>query len=833
MAKDTLELFSFKLDESTVSNERVNYLYLPKPWRDFIRKDREGYQLKIKPKNLGKKLQAVFSKIFHVSWRNDEPWLLADEKVDPQIIKLICLNWFATEEKCSVSELPAEVQNASLVWEIALMGDLYRKYKKDAWRYDWIPGLMARKFSNMPHFISIKNGLNRKLKFHHVYFNNKHECMSEPIKGNEKDGYFSYVIRFSLKTRGGLPEPSILNVSFGIRRFLQKGISISSIIHPKRKGSILFSLKNPFIQDNPSFGSYAQLKFRRTFNGHITWAEGVDKLFADLLQVPFQPYEILKDPNSIINHQEMSVLVVYSDLVFQSKLNMSKVLSGIGLPEKSRLYDYFREKFPELQPLDLSFNISRRIDSMGKDAMPLQHSISGKRKINLEFWGEKELFTKMINTYLEENILSRKTDNIYSLNAEPAIDVEFTFKNSSKLAEALNAKEGNKAYERRVKWIKKFVTHKERNADPVMTLVEIDDKDNYEEGTDPKSANRIGLALANRISQFIYPLDSDEKESATKSRILNSLYDLLSDYGFLPASAKKLNQDRIFLGLGLIKGKKQGERNGEVCLPVVTKLFQNEVRVRLFGNSEWLPPNEALISASKIMTFLKKPSKNEEEAKRYKSFFKRALEDCLNSSNSNIVVFVDARLRNEKWYELTNPSLEHNQLPMALEHPEAAARVRAIRVNTTDDVPQYRINPKGEVRENRNQGLFKDSQSGIYYSVGARPDSMQKRLDLQKYNSPRTQIHQQRLVEFIPLETNIEEERDQLAKMAHNLRRLNIAYSFHTVLPYPLHIIKSIKKYVMADEFFDYDTDTFEEWEYEGEDEQLAFKFEEIEVEHV
>lgn len=77
--------------------------------------------------------------------------------------------------------------------------------------------------------------------------------------------------------------------------------------------------------------------------------------------------------------------------------------------------------------------------------------------------------------------------------------------------------------------------------------------------------------------------------------------------------------------------------------------------------------------------------------------------------------------------------------------------------------------------------------------------------------------------------TGDEKERDQLAKLGHNLRKLNIAYSFHTNLPYPLDIMKSLKKYIAdftEDGTLNNDPDAFEEWVYVGEDEQLVFLFE-------
>lgn len=825
MTKDQLELFSFQIDEKMFEHEKIFYMTLPQSWRDFIGKDKNKYRLKVKPSNLSKKLQALFPSIFHISWKKDEPWLYSDKEINPHIIKLICLNWLAYENTRSTEELPINVQNISLVWKCGKMRDL--SWKKDYWKYNWIPGLMAAKFANQTHYITIEDGYNGNLTFHHVYFNGKHECMSEPIRRKENGGYFSYVIRFSLKNRAGLPEPSIINVSFGIRRFLQRGIYKNSDINNRRKGSILVSISNPFFVEKVFANSYVQLKFKKTKNGEITWADGVDKLFADVLQVPFQPNDIVNNPNSYYKGDNFSALVVYSDLVFESKYNLSKVIGGIGLPEKWALFDYLKSIFSELNPLNTCENIlSKNKDSLGKNVLPLQHAYSPDTKICFEFWTSKELYDQAIKTYLKETILLQNSDGTYRLNAEPALDVDILFKDSTMLASALEPTNIEKAYHHRVRWIHKVIGPIEEQSQLTMALVEIDKKDKYDEKTDPKSANRIGLANTNRISQFIYPFEKDESENQKKSRLINSFYDLLADHGFLPARVKKLNEEKELIGFRLIKGIHK-EKQKDVYLPVVTRIYKNDVKVRLFDRNDWLTVRDALLSVSKNQKFIDFNSQDDTE--KYQSFFKRAVCNCLDSSTADFVIFLDAKLRSQKWVELMNPNLDFRHFPFHLEHPEAEKRIKVVRVSTEDDVSQYRINPNGNIEVNRNQGLFKDNSSDIYYSVGARPDTVQVKKSSQKYNNPLKPIRHQRLVEIIPLGTGDEKERDQLAKLGHNLRKLNIAYSFHTNLPYPLDIMKSLKKYIAdftEDGTLNNDPDAFEEWVYVGEDEQLVFLFE-------
>lgn len=830
MANDYLELFSFEHDETWADKEQIYYLCLPKCWQEFIEQGKEDYKLKMKPTNLGRKLQALFPDIFHVSWRNDEPWLLADKKVETAFIKALCLNWFAKVKECATTELPIEIQQAELVWVAGLGKELYSLYKENSWKFSWVPGLAARKFASQPHFLAVKDGYNGDLLFRHVFFNGNHECMSRLIKMKERHGYFAYVVRFSLNTRGGLPEPGIINVSFGIRRFLQKGLSSFFDIHPKRNGSILVSLDNPFFQDENSVASYAQLKFRRTKNGQVIWADGVDELFTDLIDVPFQLEEILKNPLAFMEHEQFSALIVYSDLVFTARENLSKALSGIGLPEKWALFDLTKTFFADWKPLEQSKLIHKNF--IGKDILPLQHTYPENTLMKVEVWGSKELYQEAINTYLNEQIIFKNGETVYRLNSEPSIDLEFIHKDTMKLKVALDEQHPDKAFMQRVKWLKKKLNARKDHSVITMSLVEIDRKENYKDETDPKHADRIGLAAAERISQFIYPLDTDEKQSEQKARIINSLYDLFSDHGFLPSRISNIKDDIVFLGMGLIQGKVKGKGKTVGFLPVVTKLYKNEMEARLFGGNDWLPLRDALLSASQLEEsfLLKRTNDGIEWFRRYQSFFKRAIEQCLYDYESQILIFIEAKLRNAKWSELTNPKLDKYGLPFSLENMNASDRVRVVRVNTTEDVPQYRIHPKGEIKINKNQGLFKDP-SGIYYSVGERPDTMQVKKSQQKYHNPNKLLQQQRLVEFIPLGTELEEEREQLAILAHNLRRLNIAYNVHTILPYPLDILKSIKKYIAVleqDEYQVEDPDSFEDWVFEGEHEQLAFTFSEL-----
>jgi len=438
-----------------------------------------------------------------------------------------------------------------------------------------------------------------------------------------------------------------------------------------------------------------------------------------------------------------------------------------------------------------------------------------EKRILLEFWTSEEIYRQAMELYAENRILIPNEDGTFWLNSEPKLLVEVTFKNSTDFSVALDLSKGDKAFDDRVRRIEKTLERNEDNGTMTMALVEINHKDNYEEQTDPKSANRIGLALTNRISQFIHPLEMEEKEDTKKARLINSFYDLLSDHGFLPARYLKLKNENLILGFSLIKGKHR-ENQKDMYLPVVTRMKGSEVKIRLFGGREWFTVWEALLAVCKDQRFIQKPAQYNDEAAKYRSFFERTVSECLREYKDDIVVLLDANLRTLQWKELTNPNLDLNDLPFHINEPECKSRVKVIRVSDEKDVHQYRIRDKNEV--NRNQGLFKDAEAKLYYGIGAKPGTIKMSPFLQKYNSPGKFIPHQQIVEYIPLGNMNDEERDELAKLAHHLRKLNIAYNVHTKLPYPLDIMKSVRKYVrtLKDYEYDYD-DSFEDWELVGE----------------
>jgi len=93
-------------------------------------------------------------------------------------------------------------------------------------------------------------------------------------------------------------------------------------------------------------------------------------------------------------------------------------------------------------------------------------------------------------------------------------------------------------------------------------------------------------------------------------------------------------------------------------------------------------------------------------------------------------------------------------------------------------------------------GIFKGS-NGIYYSVSLKPDTMIRIGKTHtKYANPTKLLLQQGITELIPIGYSSEKEQDEMIRKVYRMRRLILAYNFHTKYPYLLHLNNKLRKYV-------------------------------------
>lgn len=795
----TLELFSFTLDEKVLKEETLYYMEFPKSWRKYLESKKTGrnyFQMSIWPSNLGDQLTAMFPQIFRVDWRDWQPWLLADEKIDENLLKEICIRWFEREEIKS-EDLAKSMKDERLVWQEKKVGELFNDRDFESVRFNWIPAFIARKFAREKRNLCIEGSLDKDLQFKHIRFSGKHECMSEVIYNEKRDFYFSYVMRFTYETRGFLPESGVLNVKIGIRRFLQQPVDIIKNIHGKRHGSILIGLKNPFYV-NSSVQSMSQWKFEKRGN-NITWTKGAGELFADILldNEDLQPTKVVQNPIPHIENENLQVLAVYSDLVYKG-YNRSRTLPGVGLPEKWALFNLIKESLPALTPLPELKEVKGWMSSAR--IFPLVHPYEAGSTIRLEVWHEtnlketlvealKEVKDGTIDTYAIRHV----RNNVFAIHAEPEIYVEIIERNSEGIIHGLEMDRYKDKARVEQMYMKELDTHFRRldgrNDDEVIySLVEIDRPEVYGQN-DPKQALRTAFAKANRVTQFIHPPESKDDDDNLAMRIINSFFDLLTDAGMLPKRYKALDIDGIILSFGFIRGFGNSE------YPVMSKLREGRLQMRMFGSNEWVPFQESLFKAAILEKDNLLYRYNREHKKRCESFFLNELLRVLDETDEKITVIVDHRI---KYYSsiFTNGRLQSDKLFNELGLQEYKDRLHFVRINHSDEIPHYRINLKGKEKVNRNAGVYKD-EAGIYYTISIRPDTMRSTKHVEtKYDYPMSNFMRQRIVEFIPIGYGEEQEIDELVRLIYKMRRLTAAYRVHTTLPLQLHLNNKLAKYL-------------------------------------
>lgn len=71
-------------------------------------------------------------------------------------------------------------------------------------------------------------------------------------------------------------------------------------------------------------------------------------------------------------------------------------------------------------------------------------------------------------------------------------------------------------------------------------------------------------------------LREDETEKERKNRLINSFFELVADYGFLPKRMQNINEELLILGFRLIK-------LGTAYLPAISRIYKNDVKIRLFS----------------------------------------------------------------------------------------------------------------------------------------------------------------------------------------------------------------------------------------------------------
>ena len=125
------------------------------------------------------------------------------------------------------------------------------------------------------------------------------------------------------------------------------------------------------------------------------------------------------------------------------------------------------------------------------------------------------------------------------------------------------------------------------------------------------------------------------------------------------------------------------------------------------------------------------------------------------------------------------------------------SNLRLIRINNTDEVPEYFIYNKKNNNINKQSGVFK-GENNTYYLVGKRQESDQTPNGATKCDRPNKPLRRPSIYEVNIIGASDEDDRDKIALITQELRKMNISYDNHTSLPLPLYVSNRITEYIFA-----------------------------------
>ncbi|MBG9795968.1 hypothetical protein ABD76_27445 [Paenibacillus dendritiformis] len=851
-----MQLFELEVKEEAFYDEVVHLMYMPPSWRNYLKdqtyseqssarqgKSSNDYKLAFKVKPLGKKLQSIFPEIINVALdykfvETDLPWIVATEKISESLIKRLTLGWLASAKKCTVSELPEDLKKVELSWITTRFGEIPTDpTQKIIDKYQWLPAFAALKFCAEPRKVELGQGIIKEFQFYHTIFNGKHECVTEPYMKSSKHDPFSYALRVSLQNRGGDADRMLLSVSVGRRRYVKdskikmdkKAKELVCYLKDNHACSVLVSVQNPELDQHTK--SFSQLQFERFWDKNketfTRWKDALDNLYWDILYGgSFEADMLLTQPIAYLEGKGGITAWVVNHNSFRNAGNWVK--AGLGISEKRGLFNAFKEVLAayDIKPLQPIVGMPR--NKMNNKRLPIV--CHKAQDIIIEVYSSKEMFAAMKQAYTTPlkfiDTVSKKeagvvifkrqiSDSMYELNSNKEVTVEFIHRDPEGIVHELEigTYTADIAYTKLVEQMKRklaiYSTHRDKKT---LALIELNGKDSWREGADPKTAIRDAMKQSGRLSQFIEPLtnqrdvsdeivvegDEDTGSNTDTGRMVNALLDLLNDAGFLSHNVTKLEEDKLILSFHVLKADKD-------YLPVVSKMDGTEVVIKMLGADTWIPLGDAPFHLHRAK-MLKQPNKYKNNSSAvFKAFVTQVIENELDRDDRPIVVMMNAQLR-KGWLDvLQNPRIQYDVVPYLNERLANESRIKFIRINTTQDVPQYRIfDPANEDTPKKESGIFKDPL-GIYYGVGGRPSAWKGSLvtDI-KFTSPSKLLLQQRAVECIPLGPLDENERDELANLVDQLRRVGLTFDTHTVDPYPIKVLHILSKYLTGnEEFFD------------------------------
>lgn len=346
--------------------------------------------------------------------------------------------------------------------------------------------------------------------------------------------------------------------------------------------------------------------------------------------------------------------------------------------------------------------------------------------------------------------------------------------------------------------------------EPTVAFVELADRDGFDKDADPKFADRLGYALAGRLTQFFTPTT----DVSLPDRALSALRDLLRQLGIRSPypHVNGLPVHLNFVGVWLIKryAKRSPTRTGQF-LPVLVHIDArtSEIRATAPGLGEsWLPYRLALLAIAE-------GEANGLDRRAIAPFLRQVIRTDVIPQGDTLLLCHAHNLRDD-WAWLRNTRITQDRLGFDDGRPQPIGqwpglRVIRVRENQSSETPEWYA--QSGTQESFASGLWQIGER-VFASTYYKPKQLKNlSTSLSKLStwtakggkrrgeprSPRPDVHawNPALIELTVACLQPGDDPHLWATMVHHLRKAAVHYDEATSLPWPLHLAAQIQEYAL------------------------------------
>lgn len=649
--------------------------------------------------------------------------------------------------------------------------------------------------------------------------------MSQPVSDSKsKPNYYSIGLQLSLQTTP--PERTcMLLIDCSVKRF------ISNI--KEGKENIFLS------EDIHAYVATGNSKYRRITLSHLAKKEeGSDKYIHSWYKPEQECYNIynsvlLPSADDVLYHPEHylkgsakpQILLPYKNGM---KFTDMYIGTGVSVKDKQEIFSQLSKlmkEFADMAELATPIKQSKAVHntpSSNTSKAELQRihcerlkQCTGMSDLRIEIYGHSS------DSELSEKLKTEFEAYLGGEEYRSVFPVDIVEKELGSLSDMMED-DTFMSHIQRIEEVKKQVPLSDKIVGAIVILPDMRD-----EAGDPKDALRAGFAETNRITQFITP-DETKKDDPSEHRVKGAVMDMLRQFGYTEFYEKRGMKNNPAFGADTVgmyilhqlkplwAEKSKLAKDTARFLPVYVTYNVRSGKVSVDSDlleKRHLSYSEALIAFSKLSRdkdFVQKCVDSSRSGFRTKLL---GLQSLYQNDPAIILTQVNGITR-QLWHGLTDKKIAEYQLkaeyiPEKIEvgtknysdmrsFCDTGLRIMRIRENySTHEVPDYytEFNDKGDCISASGVYRYKD----VFWGLESRPNTKEYTLSYKesKFTKPSLNFDECGLVEYYPIQLQVDDDVEQWASYANYLREVMPEVNRSVRLPAPLHFASKIEEYLL------------------------------------